>query len=621
MAASEYTRAPAFSSQGNSAEVWIFPVRDPYAGLEEVLMQSPIKALFTSFLVLNRPRLWTHSNNLRVMPSKQYHQSKSSKRQKTASKFAKEGSNEEVLLIDVKNLLKKVQITGKSKDDGVDLQNEAPSTPNYVPPERFSEVEVEISELSSTGDGLGVASSSDHVYVVPFTVPGDVVVAKVVNHFSKEQYTLTDFVKITKSATQRDGSLIKCQYFTKCAGCQIQMLPYELQLNHKKTIVEKAFRNFSSLTPEAIPAVGDTVGSPMQYGYRTKLTPHFDGPPGSMSRRAKRDPSERKGFVDVPPIGFMLKGTRRTLDIEDCPIGTDAVREGIKIERKKIAKEIAQYKKGATILLRETTTRKPLSGTKQGQARCDVAKNGDSQNGRSDQSPSTLRPSNDSKARLERPDVNASQYIEEKTYITDQRAMSTEYIHDFEFKNTAGAFFQNNNSVLPTFTAYIRDRILPSSDDNQTNTIKYLIDAYCGSGLFTITLSSLFSSSTGIDIAGVSIVSARENADANKISNASFMTADASKLFQEVTYPPERTAVVIDPPRKGCDDAFLQQLLKFGPRRVVYVSCNVHTQARDIGVLVEGQAECRYEIESLQGFDFFPQTGHVEGVAVLARST
>ena len=79
--------------------------------------------------------------------------------------------------------------------------------------------------------------------------------------------------------------------------------------------------------------------------------------------------------------------------------------------------------------------------------------------------------------------------------------------------------------------------------------------------------------------------------------------------------------MVIDPPRKGCDESFLKQLLNFGPRRVVYVSCNVHTQARDVGVLVRGMdgPGTRYEIESLRGFDFFPQTSHVEGVAVLSR--
>jgi tRNA (uracil-5-)-methyltransferase len=105
-------------------------------------------------------------------------------------------------------------------------------------------------------------------------------------------------------------------------------------------------------------------------------------------------------------------------------------------------------------------------------------------------------------------------------------------------------------------------------------------------------------------------------------SQCSFIDADAAELFKSVMFPNDETVVVIDPPRKGCDDNFLTQLLKFAPRRVVYVSCNVHTQARDVGVLVRGMEEggTHYDIESLRGFDFFPQTGHVEGVAVLNRS-
>jgi tRNA (uracil-5-)-methyltransferase len=214
-------------------------------------------------------------------------------------------------------------------------------------------------------------------------------------------------------------------------------------------------------------------------------------------------------------------------------------------------------------------------------------------------------------------------YTDFKSCITDNNATSTEYIDDFVFTNIAGSFFQNNNSILPRFTQYIRDRILPPAPSSTDPQVKYLIDAYSGSGLFTITLSSLFTSSTGIDISGASITSARENAVLNKlpISQCTFMAADAPELFKSVTYPKDETVVVIDPPRKGCDESFLSQLLNFGPKRVVYVSCNVHTQARDVGVLVRGTVDggVRYKIESLRGFDFFPQTGHVEGVAVLSR--
>lgn len=559
------------------------------------------------------------------MKKEQYHQGKAAKRQKVASKPVNDGTNEVVLLADIKSLLSPHSALKKIEqiEDGTEERNPM-GTLSYSPPERFTDVEVKIAELSSTGDGLGLSSTSDHVYVVPFTVPGDLVQAKVIQQFHQAHYSITDFVKVITPAPQRDDSLAQCPYFTKCAGCQIQMLPYELQLQHKRTIIEKAFRNFSGLTPNVVPAVGKTIGSPLQYGYRTKLTPHFDGPPGSMTRKAKRsDPSERKGFEEIPPIGFQLKGTRKTIDIEDCPIGTDAVREGMKNERKRITKEIAKYTKGATVLLRESTLRKPKTQLEQDEPDLELDQ-ADKKNASSTQLEPSSNTANESNGAPSEAKVNGSHhestsYIEEKICITDQRAISTEYIDHFEFRNTAGAFFQNNNSILPKFTDYIRQRIISGSPDNE-KPIKYLIDAYCGSGLFTVTLSSLFSSSMGIDIAGASIVSARENAAANTVSNASFMTADASKLFEQVTYPHDKTVVIIDPPRKGCDNPFLQQLLKFGPRRIVYVSCNVHTQARDVGVLVEGLGHCRYEIESLQGFDFFPQTGHVEGVAILART-
>ncbi|KAI5293702.1 tRNA(m5U54)methyltransferase, partial [Ascosphaera acerosa] len=150
--------------------------------------------------------------------------------------------------------------------------------------------------------------------------------------------------------------------------------------------------------------------------------------------------------------------------------------------------------------------------------------------------------------------------------------------------------------------------------------IKYLLDAYSGSGLFTVTLSPLFVSSLGIDISAPGIEAARANARANGLPQTGFAAADAAALFRDVPYPPDRTLLVIDPPRKGCGDAFLAQMMQYAPARVVYVSCNVHTQARDVGVLVRGDgAGVRYAVESVRGFDFFPQTGHVESVAVLNK--
>ncbi|KAG9238750.1 putative tRNA (uracil-5-)-methyltransferase [Amylocarpus encephaloides] len=540
------------------------------------------------------------------------------KRQKTKKqKPVKEGSSEEVLIADVRALFAAQTLSdvaiGAQPETNLESKNDAADAPSDIVADRedssavakendhapekaglpnpFTEIEVKVVELSSTGDGLALHESSKQIYVVPFTAPGDVVKVKVIKHFEKESYSLTDFVSIVTPGPLRDDSRIHCQYFSKCGGCQFQMMEYTEQLKHKRSIVDKAFRNFSQLPPELVPVIEDTIGSPLQYGYRTKLTPHFDGPP-NQTTRAERQNGARNYFKEVPPIGFMLKGQRKTLDIEDCPIGTDAVRMGMKRERANAVKNLDTYKKGVTILLRESTKRIPNEDEGASEDPIDAIK------------------------------VTGSTHTDLKTCITDNNATSTEYIDNFVFTNTAGAFFQNNNSILPVFTQYIRDHILPPTTPTAP-AIKYFIDAYSGSGLFTITLSSLFTTSIGIDIAASSITSARENAALNKLppSQCTFIAADAPELFKSVKYPNDETVVVLDPPRKGCDESFLNQLLAFAPRRVVYVSCNVHTQARDVGVLVRGVSgvKTKYEIESLRGFDFFPQTGHVEGVAVLNR--
>ncbi|KAF2761755.1 S-adenosyl-L-methionine-dependent methyltransferase [Pseudovirgaria hyperparasitica] len=471
-------------------------------------------------------------------------------------------------------------------------------------PELKTELSLTVQVISSTGDGLATREEDPgHVYVVPFTAPGDRVKARVFRH-TPNNYSMTDFLEVESPSGYRDDSLIKCQYFATCAGCQFQMLPYSYQLAHKQRIVQKAYQNFSNLLPELVPSVDLTMGSPLEYGYRTKLTPHFDGPPNA--RRSDGRKGRVVEFEEVPNIGFMKKGTRQTIDIEDCPIGTEAVRKGMGRERKRVAEQIKSYRKGATILLRETTERLPKA----------------SQTGNTDSKESN--DDNETVIVLE----DRGEHVHKKSCISDNKGKSKEYIDDFVFVNPAGSFFQNNNSILSPFTQYIREVIKPQNDSGAP--ITYLVDAYSGSGLFTITLSSLFQRSIGIDISAESINSANTNAKLNNLpeSQASFMAADAEHLFAKLDFPASETVMMLDPPRSGCNKPFLRQLLEYGPQRVVYVSCNVHTQARDVGILVGGmkgidaglgEGKGIYEIESLKGFDFFPQTGHVEGVAVLRK--
>lgn len=499
-----------------------------------------------------------------------------------------EGSSEEVLRLDIRALL-------ESRPPRQAQQSAAADEEPPLPAEG-SHIDVDVVELSSTGDGLAMQPGSSQVYVVPFTVPGDAATIKVFRHLRNEHHhSAADLVAVVKPSPLRDDSRVRCRYFGSCGGCQFQMLDYPEQLRHKRRIVEKAFRNFANLPANLVPTVADTIPSPLQYGYRTKLTPHFDGPPGSHHHARKRRNLPRPAFESCPDIGFMHKGRRSVIDIEDCPIGTDAVRLGMTLERQRMQREFGSYQRGATLLLRENTRRYPSGAS-------------EAAPGQDDLPPHTVRTEGDG-------------FVDVKSCETDSKATTTEYIGDDVFTNPAGSFFQNNNSILPVFTAYVKDRILPPARPAEP-AIGYLIDAYSGSGLFTVTLASLFRHSTGIDVSADSIASARRNAALNGLGNdrCRFIAADARQLFGAVSYPPDETVVVLDPPRKGCDADFLAQLSTFGPKRILYVSCNVHTQARDVGVLVRGEAGgATYRLESLVGFDFFPQTGHVEGVAILNR--
>lgn len=205
--------------------------------------------------------------------------------------------------------------------------------------------------------------------------------------------------------------------------------------------------------------------------------------------------------------------------------------------------------------------------------------------------------------------------------VTDQKMKAREMVGDYLFEYPAGTFFQNNNSVMPLLVEHVRDLIKQSSKEHP---VTHLVDAYCGAGLFAVSLSHLFQKVSGIELSPSSIAAAKDNAVKNSIpsSKISFAFGDAGEIFSAVEeYPRSQTVIIIDPPRKGCDDNFIGQLLRFRCHSVVYVSCNVHTQARDIGSIVRKTENepvgKRYRLESLRGFDLFPQTSHVESVALL----
>ena len=175
-----------------------------------------------------------------------------------------------------------------------------------------------------------------------------------------------------------------------------------------------------------------------------------------------------------------------------------------------------------------------------------------------------------------------------------------------------GEFFQVNPFILPSLVSYV---VSEAAGDGS----KYLIDAYCGSGLFSLCGAVKFTSVVGIEVSQRAVQAAHQNAMNNKIDNVKFVEGKVESLFDEVKtmsgIVPEETAVIIDPSRSGCDKLFLNQLIEFAPQRIVYVSCNPSTQARDAAILT-GHG---YAISRVTIYDMFPQTKHIENVLTFRK--
>ena len=388
------------------------------------------------------------------------------------------------------------------------------------------EVEVEIDNLTNLGQGVGRIDG--WVVMVPFALPGERVRARVYRNHAN--YSDTDLMEVLEPSPDRVEP--RCKLFGTCGGCQYQNLNYEGQLRFKTAHVQELVDRQLGEGFEVLPA----VGSPEPFGYRSKLTPHFQKP------RAGKD------FK----IGFLEVGRRnRLVDVEQCPIATDAINEELPKARQRVFDNFKNYKNGATILLRHV----------------------------------------------------------QEGVESDFKAIVTEVVGDVVFRFKASEFFQNNPFILPLLAEHVLR-------EAQAEGVNYLLDTYCGSGLFALYAGRHFKRAVGIEISEKSVEYARNNADLNSLENCEFQVGDAAHLFAGIDYPADESVVVVDPPRKGCSEEFLEQLFAFGPARVVYVSCDPATQMRDLAKFLEAG----YRVKKLQPFDLFPQTRHIENVATLERS-
>ena len=402
--------------------------------------------------------------------------------------------------------------------------------PRNFTPEPFQyhqELELEIEDLTNLGQGVGRVDG--WVVFVPFTLPGEVVRARLWRN--KKNFSEADLVDILKPSDERVEPV--CRLFGECGGCQYQNYVYSRQLEWKAQQIRQLLIKMSNLEHPVNPTLSSTAHL---YHYRSKITPHFRRPPS----------------LPGTAIGFQKHDSRAIVDVEECPIASSTINSRLATERRRLKSGDRLFSKGGTLLLRDS-----LEGV-----------------------------------------------------VTDMRAVAREKVGSFQFEFVAGEFFQNNPHVLPLMVDYALNQA-------EAPGVDYLVDAYCGVGVFAICGHSRFKQVAGVEVSDRAVELASNNAVLNHVQNVQFFAGPAEAIFAGLEFPAARTTVLMDPPRKGSDRLFLEQLLAYGPLRIVYVSCGPDTQARDLVHLLEGP----YQVRDIQPVDMFPHTRHIENIVTLERTS
>ena len=394
------------------------------------------------------------------------------------------------------------------------------------------ELELTIDALSNLGVGIARVplDGTNWVVMVPLTLPGERVRARVFRN--QATYSEADLIDVLVPSPDRVQP--PCPYFQLCGGCNYQHVDISAQRAWKQAQVVDLLQRIGGV--ETI-KVNPVVGTSDAYGYRTKITPHYN-PPHGKNKELK--------------IGFQQRGTRIVIDIDRCLIATPKINEKYTETRATLATTIVPKNKGATLLFREC----------------------------------------------------------EEGVETDPRQVVSQRVGDVTFRFKAGEFFQNNAFILPLLVEHV---LKQAAGDGCV----HLIDTYCGSGLFAISAANQFQSVFGVEVSELAVRAAIANAELNQLNNVQFMTGVAEEIFSKVQHlDADQTVVIIDPPRKGCDDMFTTQLFQFRPKKLIYVSCDPATQARDTKAIINNG----YTIKDCTPFDLFPQTRHIENVLTFIRT-
>ena len=446
--------------------------------------------------------------------------------------------------------------------------------------------EIDITDLGKNGEGIGRLDG--FAFFVENALPGDRVEMRVVK--LKKSYGYGKLMRIVTPSPHRVAP--RCPVFQRCGGCALQHMDYEAQLDWKTKQVSDALARIGGVDTNAV-HVARAIGMDVPYAYRNK---------------AQFPIREVNG---QPMAGFFSARSHALVPVDDCCTQHPANREILRIVQVFLAEfGIACYDETAHMgLVRHVLTRCALH-TKEIMV-CIVV-NGDALP-REDVLAERLAAVsgvvsvvlNINKARTNVILGEVCRTVWGKSFITD-------YIGDLKFEISPLSFFQVN----PVQTQVLYEKALALAEVDPEDTVA---DVYCGIGTLSLFFARRVKTVFGIEIVAQAVDDARRNAAANGVANAVFVADRAECAMPALAQEQKRSfdIVVIDPPRKGCDPAVLDAIGAIAPRKIVYVSCDPATLARDVKIL----GEKGFEVRSVQPVDMFPQTNHVETVVHLSHKS
>ncbi|BAZ14606.1 23S rRNA methyltransferase/RumA [Calothrix sp. NIES-4071] len=442
-------------------------------------------------------------------------------------------------------------------------------------------IELEITDLNDDGDGVGRAMG--RVVFVPDTVPGDVITARLV--FVKPKFGHAILKEILKPSIHRVRP--SCIVADKCGGCQWQHIDYQYQLVAKRNQVVQALERIGGFVEPRV----DEVLHSTELGYRNKAT----YPVGTNAKG---------NFV----AGYYQKNSHQIVNINQCPIQDERLNPLLaRVKRDIQLKGWQPYdEKLHTGLIRHIGLR---IGRRTGEILITLVINHENIPGIATVAQEWLDstpPVVGVMLNLNCERTNAI-FGRETRLIAGRNFLREEFL-SLEFQVRPDTFFQVYTETAEALVHQIKMELGLKGKET-------LLDAYCGIGTLTLPLATSVGQAIGIEVQQEAVEIARSNAERNGVDNVKFHAGTVEKLLPSMDVKPD--IVVLDPPRKGCDKSVIDALLKFKPKRIVYVSCKVATLARDLKLLCQDGV---YTLTRVTPADFFPQTAHVETAAYLVLS-